>query len=95
MVKNLCLTKTSNALTQCVCSKNTVYEIYTSYALLFFHSRYEKPGSSSKEYDSCLVVVRLLYYGYESSFVLAFRHVYIGGMAKQQTHTVALLSSTL
>ena len=68
--------KMSNVLPQCSYSNDTIYEICVLYALLFCYSRHLKPSISYKEYD-CYTNVTI---------VLVFRHVHIGGMAKQHIH---------
>ena len=49
--------KASNALPQCVCSNDTVYEICALYALMFSHSTHKEPRISYEEYDGCMIVV--------------------------------------
>ena len=48
--------------------------------LLFYYSKHEKPRISYEDYDCCSIVTIIPMFGY----------VYIGGMARQNTHTCVI-----
>ena len=65
-----------------------MYEICALSAPLFCQYRHQEPRILYEGYDCCT----FLYNGYKCWFVLVFGHLYLGGMAKQQTHHCVIKS---